>query len=558
MIQMLSGRLKVMLALGGNMGGKTVWTINALVLPFCLPKGHLLNPYIAAWPFMQERHKFMRFSGTMQEGTHRIGLIIPPMVLHQAFIPKLKEWAPKNSWYTSNDNSPQIRRIIFNGGGELVIYSPNQKLSEQAGGELDFVLAIEPFPVRVVGEVQGRIRTWGGMFFENCPDYNKDAADLVRLVEIMRKEDSHSAIIHSFHLASTCAAHELNGFVPHYKIERKIKEVQSLNPHSVPARIAGLPMYYANRVFPQFDANKHVWPEQDIIEELRAEGATFYEGIDPHDNWPYATLICAVDSRNRLFVLEENPRYDPNCEMAHNNDWFVNATAPKHQPFHMLKVDWADDYQKIIKVLYHTEKDLIARIGGGLKSDGTCVHNRVNSNIYARYMDPRFSSRGAKAGVGKTSSLKMMRKYGNRYGMYFFKSPQEGNLEWRHRAIRGLLAGINPYTEEEIKEQKVLDITEIIVSERCQNFIYAMENITYIVETVLGARDTKFHSEPKVDDDLKHFIDAFSYIIQRKPTYQGNVLDPVKKDEQIIDMMMGDIPGLPSMRQNHGERIVCN
>lgn len=564
MNRMEGGLLRVILALGGNMGGKTVWMINALVLPFCLPNGDKLNPYIANWDMMQNRREFMRFSGTEVKGTHRLGLIVPPKVLHQAFLPKLKEWAPVDSWHTTNDGGSDVSRIIFHDGGEIVVYSPYQQLPQQAGGELDFILATEPFPIRMVGEMQGRIRTWGGMFFENCPDYNKDAADLVRLIETMIKEDSYSALIHSFHLASTCSSCEVNGFVPHGKIEQKIKEVNALNPHSVPARIAGLPMYYSNRLFPQFDPNKHVWPEQDIIEELRSVGASFYEGIDSHDQFAYATLICAVDPKKRLFVIEEWPRYEPSCDFlpeVGDDAWLKNAIAPKPQPLHLQQIDWAADFKKMIKVLHYIETEIIKTMAGGFKSDGTAVFERVNAHIQARYMDPRDAGKGKKTATGKTNVLAEMRKVGKRYGMYFFKSPQQGKLEWRHRVIRGKLSGINPYSDEEIKEGRLIDIEEIIVSERCQNFIYVMENITYIKETKFGARDDTFHSEPKIDEELKHLLDAFAYIIQRNPTYHGPIAEQEKSDQGIVDIMIGDLDGLiqrPNTIQNHGAKIVCN
>lgn len=517
MNRILDGDCRTVLITGGNGPGKTLFLINALVIPYLHPGGARLNPYVARWPFMQKKNKYIRYNGPNPD-SHQIGMVMPTGAMETAFLPKLAQWAPWGSYSTTNLGTPQKRQVIFEGGGVMFIYSPKQDLSEQAGSDLDVVLGSEPFPPRMLGEMEGRLREKSYMLFENCPDFNRDAARLVQIVDMMAPE---TKIMYPIHKASACYEHEPNGFKRHKDLKKGIEKLQATNPESVPARVAGISSHYAGKLFQQWRDEIHVIPESEVIAKIQKQGAAFYCGIDPHDNKPFVVEWVAVTPDDEAYIVEEWPRWEMGCQPVSGADWFRNAMAPQNLPYHMIKVDYADSIERIIKVLHTVEAAMIEKFTGGFDGNGNPRFPLVNPEVVNHYIDPVPANTNRKIARGK-SILVAMNKAGGDYNMTFRACKREGNLDWRHKTVRGLLADDIGFDEDEVKQGKIIKIKRLFVSSRCQNVAYAFKEIAYLPVMKYGAKADTDEGDAittKIDETLKHWPDAWAYVMQRNPVY---------------------------------------
>jgi hypothetical protein len=499
---------------GGNMGGKTGSVIvNILILGLLLPR--VINPWLRACRFHMFREKW--YVPEPNKTTRHLNLagLFSRDTIDDPLMKLLRMWAPAGSFTENKEGKSWTRRIEFHDGGTLTIFTQDQNLGKLMGPTYDGWITSEPFNIDKLPEMQARTRGRGFRFHEFTPQ--RASRDGDKLEEYFEFLGDHQKFRINWDAESACTTHAIRGFRSHASIVKAKAE----SPDWESGRFDGIATHRSGKVFSSFNQEVHVLEEDEVYEIIRSCGASFQDGCDPGGgNKPnYMLTVATVNDhpeakRCRKIVVDEIPRWDRDAPVLNTDDWRLLAMTPVRQPYHIycrMAKSWPDNASKFCWVVNQYEKALMERFTGGFLPNGDPRNNKVNPQMIARWVDPR----PANTKFEGLTYLKRLNDEGRIYNLWFMESQQEGFLDWRHDFINGLLAGT--IFGADGKPQDKGNTALLYVSKRCQNLIYCMREAYYVPVQKKGAFQGDLES--KLEEDLKHELDALAYVLQRNPGY---------------------------------------
>lgn len=254
--------------------------------------------------------------------------------------------------------------------------------------------------------------------------------------------------------------------------DRLSEDVKLMSRLEIKSRIYGIPVNLSGRIYPMFNKQIHVVPEDRLPTRL----VTIRMVLDPHDVKPWAMSWWATDKTGTTFCIREYPWLKDFNEMDYDNKTY-------------------DEYAEVIR---ETEADIF-RIYG--------------RSVYKRIIDPNFGNKTVQLakrvdGNAKTSPVKELRNRG------FNFVDGIDNIEPGHIQCRKLL-----YWEE--KSGEIVVQPRVFIYELCQNTI---RHLSRYSQKDIQTSDGDIKANPQLTQKYKDFCDLFRYgamdgfnYIERKP-----------------------------------------
>jgi hypothetical protein len=218
------------------------------------------------------------------------------------------------------------------------------------------------------------------------------------------------------------------------------------------ARAYGVPTKSVDGVFPAFSKEVNVIPHEELpwLKPKKDKHGnpipypvTRYMAVDPAGSKNWFMLWVAIDPAGTWWVYREWPDYD---------DWAEPGPTPDGKP---------GPASKGSKKGIRDYVELIRHLEGG-------------EEIYERIIDPRFSAAERQAEEGATTVLTDL----DNAGMTFIPAPGGSNSQGKGEIEDGLQLINDLLAWDETKPQDGLNHPRLYISDRCQNFIYAMAEYT--------------------------------------------------------------------------------
>lgn len=497
--------------LGGNDTAKTNFLVNCIFLGLLLDR--VYNPWLMRSKFHMDRSRWANYRGA--NGGHVLFCLFRAGVIDNTIIPELARWAPKGSYTVDRSDKKFTNKIHFASGSEVIIYTPDQNVKQLEGGNADGIVKDEHFSVAAQRELKKRLRGRGFDISTLCPLMDEQAKIYI---DEVREMPETQRIIWTVKAKESCVECGTRGYKTH---EAHLKDEEETDPEERSARVDGIPMYIAGKVFSKFDYGVHCISEVEAIRQVRQEGATFYAGCDPHDSiWNYIVYLARLKN-GKILVLDEWPTWDPGAiDFDLSSDhWLSYYLQPRSKRFEKLPKG-AMSPQVFCAVVNEVEKRILKRYTGGLDDSGRPVYRGVSTRIRRRYIDPRPAA--AESGQTAKSLITVYAqgglvgddKYPRTKGVQFTASKGEGNLDYGHGVMRKLL-------DYEINNdgEFLIEPGIYFVEERVRNLCYSLSEIGYIAKSDHGGY-AGYLDESRVNQKLKHQIDALRYAVQKELPYR--------------------------------------
>lgn len=261
-------------------------------------------------------------------------------------------------------------------------------------------------------------------------------------VPVMQESLSRpGAVIYYFHTAD-------NAFIDVADFTSKVK---SRSKAEIAARAYGIPTKSLAGAFPLFSREVNVIPHEQLpwIKDKKYK-VTRYMGLDPGGSKNWFMLWVAIDAAGTWWVYREWPDFD---------DWALPGNKPG--PATKSLGYGIKDYVELIK---------------DIEKDGA---------VYERVIDPRLGAAEKQAEEGATTIITQL----DDQDMTFIPAPaassdvNKGEIEDGIQLISDLLA----YRQD--KPRDAVNSPHLYVSDRCQNFIYAMQEYTGKLGTTEATKD---------------------------------------------------------------------
>ncbi len=242
-----------------------------------------------------------------------------------------------------------------------------------------------------------------------------------------------------------------------------ITKIRGRSREEVLARAHGIPTKSISGAFPGFNKEVNVVPHEMMPFVRDPEyPVTRYMAIDPAGSKNWFMLWIAVDADDTWWVYREWPDYD---------DWAVPGNGPegKAGPAQKGSKKGIRDYVELIKAAEGDEK------------------------IFERFIDPRLGAAEKQAAEGAVTIISQL----DDEDMTVVPAPGVD-------IDNGLQLISDKLAYDESKEISSVNAPHLFISERCSNFIYAMQEYT--------AKGGK-------DEATKDPIDALRYIAVSNPQF---------------------------------------
>lgn len=267
---------------------------------------------------------------------------------------------------------------------------------------------------------------------------------------------------------------------PHISQQRLAEDIKVMARSEIKSRICGIPLNLAGRIYPSFNKQIHVVPEDMLPKRL----VTLYMILDPHDRKPWAMQWWAVDKTGTAYCIREYP-------------WGKN--------FNEMEFD-DKTYDEYVTVIRRTEAEIMDIYG---------------RSVSKRIIDPNFGHKTVQLakrvnGNAKTSPIKELKSRGLNF--------EDGidNIESGHIQVRKIL-----HWEE--KNGEIIVQPKAFWYEGCENSIRHMSRYSW---KDIEASDGDEKANPQITQKYKDFADLVRYgamngfrYIERRPVDNG----PVKK-----------------------------
>lgn len=485
--------------IGGNGTNKTNFMVNACILGLLLPK--IYNPWLARSAFHNNKSKWANFFGP--NGSLIIYGLFRADTIETVIMPELQRWAPKGSFTVETARKVFTHKIYFQDGGMMINFTPNQDVKQMQGGNADLILKDEQFPLTAHRELMKRLRMRGADISVMTALWDADAS---AFMDEMYEKPAEERIIHTVTLDTACKRCGTRGIWNHDECEREKKDT---DPEEYNARILGIPMFLAGKVFPKVN-EVHLIDELTAVGLAREYGATFYGSCDPHDAILNLMGWAIRLGNGDLIWVWEWPMWDPAAEFKiqlNETNWLEFYTLPRPTRYDKLPKQsmGPDIFCPIVKAI---ERKILDRYTGGKGAHDQPKYPKVNPYIKKRYIDPR---KGA-APSGQTA-IDLIQIY-KKEGVRFVASSGEGDLKPNHDKIRKLLA-----YEKDAEDDITSPPKMYFVEERTRNLFYAISNVAFEAKMERGAYSGNL-DESKITKKLKHGVDVVRYAVQKALPYR--------------------------------------
>lgn len=292
--QALNDGTNVVLVLGSNRSGKTVWGVNEAI-------AHSLG--YRPWLPEDDPDRIVRLANGQPIPTPNIGRIIAQnyeQAIQQTIFPKIQEWAPVG-WYKVKRNNRGIPTEIHWKNGSIIYLMAN-KQDDMAfeGPSGHWVWADEPIDYKkYVGLKRGLVDYSGHMWMTMTPLTQPWIHDIL----VQRANDADGSVrLFKFSVWDNCK--DNGGHLSREDIEEFLND---LREDELEARLHGNFLHLAGRIYKEWEPEHPFWIDKFDIPESWPRVCV----LDPHPRKPIAVLWAAISPDEQLFVYRDlfDPRF---------------------------------------------------------------------------------------------------------------------------------------------------------------------------------------------------------------------------------------------------------
>jgi hypothetical protein len=289
----LNDGTSVVLVLGSNRSGKTVWGVNEAI-------AHSLGYR----PWLPESHpqRIVRLANGEPIPVPNIGRIIAQnyqQAIQQTIFPKLQEWAPAGWYKVKRDNRGIPTEIRWKNGSIIYLMSNDQDDMAFEGTNGHWAWADEPIDYKkYVGLKRGLVDFSGHMWMTMTPLTQPWIHDII----VSRANDADGRVkLFKFSVWDNCV--ENGGHLHREDIEEFLSD---LREDELEARLHGNFLHLAGRIYKEWEPESPYWVNEFTIPEAWPRVCV----IDPHPRKPIAVLWAAVSPDEQIIVYRDlfNPR----------------------------------------------------------------------------------------------------------------------------------------------------------------------------------------------------------------------------------------------------------
>jgi len=279
---------KVVLVLGSNRSGKSVWGHNEA---YAHSQGYR--------PWLDKDHPdyIVRLSNGNPIPVPNVGRIIAQnyqQAVQQTIYPKILEWAPKGTYKTKNDNRGIPVKVNFDNGSEIFLMSNDQDDMAFEGTSGHWVWADEPIDYKkYIALKRGLIDFSGHLWMTMTPLSQPWVHDII----VKRANDADGRVrLFKFSIWDNCV--ENGGYLQREDIEEFLEDCRE---DELEARLHGNFLFLAGRVYKEWEPEAPFWVEKHDIPRHWPRVCI----IDPHSRKPMAVLWIAITPDNEYIVYRD-------------------------------------------------------------------------------------------------------------------------------------------------------------------------------------------------------------------------------------------------------------
>lgn len=376
------------------------------------------------------------------------------------------------------------RKLQFKNGSLVSFKSYDQGREAFQSDDIDLVICDEEPPLDIIKEIKMRLIDRNGRliismtslkgitdfirdYFEGCDVLETRYATLVKKEIPVRAK---KGAVDIFFLWTTD-----NKYID----QNRLMEEVSLMPESDRmARIYGMPINLAGKIYMSFGRDTHVIP----LDDAPTKGNQLWHVLDPHDRKPWAMGWYLVNKNETVYCIDEYP----------------DGSQPGGNFNEMLYDD--KTYEDYVKIILERERLIrsIFNIGGRVR----------------RIIDPNFGNKTVqfaerKGGQSKTTPVKELRKLGLHY-RDGIDALEAGHLEvrkWLHWERGTTSTGGRVFTVA----------PRFLLTDNCKNHINGLTR--YARRDIIGASgEVKDKVAPQ--QTWKDFPDLVRYLLMANPVWR--------------------------------------
>lgn len=396
---------------------------------------------------------------------------------------KINQLVPKKRvrYGTFDDiNGYTNRKLQFDNGSLISFKSYDQGRTAFQSDDLDLVICDEEPPLEIIKEIKMRLIDRNGRlvismtslkgitdfirdYFEDCDILETRYAPLLKQTLPVR---GRKGSVEIFFLWTTD-----NKYIDQ---NRLMDEIKLMGESDIKARIYGMPVNLAGKIYMSFGRDTHVIP----LDDVPTTGNQLWHVLDPHDRKPWAMGWYLVNKNETVYCVDEYPNGDFN-EMLYDDKTF-------------------EEYAVIIR----EKEDVLRRVfncGGRIR----------------RLIDPNFGHKTVqlaqrKGGQSKTTPVKELERLGLRY-RDSIDALESGHLEvrkWLHWEKKALSDGRQQFTV----------MPRFLISDNCRNHINHL--MRYSRRDVI-ASDGDVKDKVSPQQKYKDYCDLVRYLLMANPHWIG-------------------------------------
>jgi len=323
-------------------------------------------------------------------------------------------------------------------------YQQNSQIIE--GVKAHFCWADEVMPLELFKTMKARLATYHGrmlLTFTVIDGWNDTVQEILAKTRTIKSRWSDKMKMNlpvmqeSLSVDSCCIYYAWTEDNPFTSFSEFEKLYATADRATILSRFYGIPTKSITSIFPGFNKEVNVIPHEKLPWiKNPAYKVTRYMAIDPAGRKNWAMLWVAIDPAGTWWVYREWPDYD---------SWALPSNTPEGKPGPAQKGSSKGirDYVELIRELEGEEK------------------------IYERFIDPRMGAAEKQAEEGATTIISDL----DDHDMTVIPAPGV-DIEIGLQLINNLLA------YDENKPIDSMNAPKIYVSDRCQNFIYCVQEYT--------------------------------------------------------------------------------
>lgn len=458
--------IRTILASFSNGVGKTAVAVNIINSIVNGPSSAWFDyPVFRSWPVCRDFRVVGTPTNLAEQGSVTIEMV---------------KWLPAGSYTRVKEGKNIYSNYTFSRGYTLQILTNKQDVDEFAGPSRGFTWIDEPCTRPQWQECVARHRNGGGILLITATLVSKMSEWVDE--DIMDREDGNEIIVIEADAEANCREHGVRGIRSHAEIEA-MDRLLSSDPDVAAVRMGGAAsITERGKVFKTFrDKPIEKVHVRHLSEFPAIDRMTVYQGLDPHDDKPWAMAWMGIDADYNHFILAEWP-----------------DTETHEVPYHRMGsvVFGLDHYVQEILRIEHKY--------------------RLTGRVYQRFIDGRFAS---KPEIGDRDKRSLQGILLEDYGLMFHLGSKDRQSRAHAIPILEQLLSWDPKIYR-AGTFNTIGAPKLFFASHCTNAIRAMarharKRVMDTHSKIIMAKDERMV--------YKDFVDVMVLLTEHRPAYRGPV-----------------------------------